>query len=49
MSISVEQDGKETITIESNVGQNFRQVFLENNAELYRSMKKKFGNCGGGG
>ena len=49
VSITVEQDGKETITIESNVGQNLRQVLLENNVELYRGMKKKFGNCGGGG
>ena len=43
VSISVEKDGKETITIESNIGQNLRQVLLENNVELYRGMKKKFG------
>ena len=48
VGITVIQEGKETVTIESKVGENLRTVLLENKVELYRGLKKKMGNCGGG-
>mmetsp|Transcript_19680 Transcript_19680/g.28953 ORF Transcript_19680/g.28953 Transcript_19680/m.28953 type:complete len:277 (-) Transcript_19680:348-1178(-) len=47
--ITVIQEGKDTAQIEAQVGDNLRKTLLENKVELYRGMKKKFGNCGGGG
>ena len=49
VSIQVIQEGVETKNIEAKVGQNLRKTLLENNVELYRGLKKKFGNCGGTG
>lgn len=50
VSIKVIQEGKETIVIEdAKVGDNLRKTLLANNVELYRGLKKKLGNCGGGG
>jgi ferredoxin len=48
VTISVLEDGKET-AIEAKVGDNLRQVLLENNIEVYKGLKKKLGNCGGSG
>ena len=31
------------------MGDNLRQTLLDNNVEVYRGLKKKLGNCGGGG
>lgn len=47
--VTVMQEGKETVNIEAKVGDNLRKVLLANNVELYRGLKKKLGNCGGGG
>jgi ferredoxin len=44
----LEEGGKET-SIEAKVGDNLRKVLLENNIEVYKGLKKKLGNCGGGG
>eukprot|EP00978_Attheya_sp_CCMP212_P047928 scaffold450163_cov122-Attheya_sp.AAC.3 len=49
VTITVLQEGVETVGIEAKVGDNLRQTLLDNGVELYRGMKKKFGNCGGGG
>ena len=50
VSIKVLQEGKDTIVIEdAKVGDNLRKTLLANNVELYRGLKKKLGNCGGGG
>jgi ferredoxin len=49
VTITVLQEGVETVGIEAKVGDNLRQTLLDNKVELYRGMKKKFGNCGGGG
>lgn len=47
--INVIQEGKPDQAIEAKVGDNLRTTLLENNVELYRGLKKKLGNCGGGG
>lgn len=50
VTVIVLQEGKPTITIEdAKVGDNLRKTLLSNNVELYRGLKKKLGNCGGGG
>mmetsp|Transcript_17771 Transcript_17771/g.27643 ORF Transcript_17771/g.27643 Transcript_17771/m.27643 type:complete len:234 (-) Transcript_17771:144-845(-) len=49
VGITVIQEGKEAITLPAKVGDNLRKVLLDNKVELYRGMKKKLGNCGGGG
>eukprot|EP00566_Odontella_aurita_P016398 CAMPEP_0113538360 /NCGR_PEP_ID=MMETSP0015_2-20120614/7321_1 /TAXON_ID=2838 /ORGANISM="Odontella" /LENGTH=248 /DNA_ID=CAMNT_0000437923 /DNA_START=135 /DNA_END=881 /DNA_ORIENTATION=+ /assembly_acc=CAM_ASM_000160 len=48
VTITVIQDGKET-PVQAKVGDNLRKTLLENKIELYRGLKKKLGNCGGGG
>lgn len=48
VTITVLEDGKEN-AIEAKVGDNLRQVLLANNIEVYKGLKKKLGNCGGGG
>lgn len=48
VTITVLEDGKET-AIDAKVGDNLRKVLLENNVEVYKGMKQKLGNCGGGG
>lgn len=41
---------KSEIVIEAKVGDNLRKTLLSNpDVELYRGLKKKLGNCGGGG
>lgn len=41
---------KADIILNANVGDNLRKTLLSNNdIELYRGLKKKLGNCGGGG
>jgi len=50
VSIKVEQPDKPPITLEAKVGDNLRKTLLANkDIELYRGLKKKLGNCGGGG
>ena len=44
----LEEGGKET-SINAQVGDNLRQTLLDNNIEVYKGLKKKLGNCGGGG
>jgi len=43
-----DKDSDETV-IEAKVGDNLRQALLENNVEVYKGLKQKLGNCGGGG
>ena len=49
VQIKVIQDGNPDRTIDAKVGDNLRKTLLDNNVELYRGLKKKLGNCGGGG
>lgn len=49
VTIQVKQEGNADKAIEAKVGDNLRKTLLENNVELYRGLKKKLGNCGGGG
>lgn len=53
VTITVQQPSetrKSDITIEAKVGDNLRKTLLSNpDIELYRGLKKKLGNCGGGG
>lgn len=49
VQIKVIQDGVADKTIDAKVGDNLRKTLLENEVELYRGLKKKLGNCGGGG
>jgi len=49
VTLKVIQEGKETRLIDAKVGDNLRKTLLANNVELYRGLKKKLGNCGGGG
>ena len=49
VTISVLEEGKPTTNIEAKVGDNLRQVLLDNKIEVYKGMKKKLGNCGGQG
>lgn len=48
VSLQVIQDST-TKTINAKVGDNLRKTLLDNNIELYKGLKKKLGNCGGGG
>lgn len=53
VTITVQQPpetNKPPITLEAKVGDNLRKTLLANgDIELYRGLKKKLGNCGGGG
>lgn len=50
VTIQVEQPDKPSITLDAKVGDNLRKTLLANkDIELYRGLKKKLGNCGGGG
>uniref|UniRef100_A0A7S2GWY2 PDZ domain-containing protein n=1 Tax=Helicotheca tamesis TaxID=374047 RepID=A0A7S2GWY2_9STRA len=49
VAIKVLQEGEADREIVARVGDNLRKKLLENNVELYRGLKKKLGNCGGGG
>jgi ferredoxin len=49
VTIKVLQEGKPDMDITAKVGDNLRQILLQNDVELYRGLKKKMGNCGGGG
>lgn len=49
VTITVLQSGEDDRAIEAKVGDNLRQTLLDNKVEVYRGMKKKLGNCGGGG
>jgi len=48
VSITVLEGDKETV-VEAKVGDNLRSVLLENKVEVYKGLKEKLGNCGGGG
>jgi ferredoxin len=45
----LQSDNKEDKVIQAKVGDNLRKVLLDNQVELYKGLKKKLGNCGGGG
>eukprot|EP00542_Grammatophora_oceanica_P015796 CAMPEP_0194033004 /NCGR_PEP_ID=MMETSP0009_2-20130614/5825_1 /TAXON_ID=210454 /ORGANISM="Grammatophora oceanica, Strain CCMP 410" /LENGTH=246 /DNA_ID=CAMNT_0038673603 /DNA_START=20 /DNA_END=760 /DNA_ORIENTATION=+ len=47
--IKVIQEGKPDMDLQAKVGDNLRKTLLENDVEVYRGLKKKLGNCGGGG
>merc|ERR1711966_220136 len=52
VAITVQQPEtkKPDIVLDARVGNNLRKTLLENgDIELYRGLKKKLGNCGGGG
>ena len=49
VAIKVIQEGNPDKIIEGKVGNNLRKTLLDNKVELYRGLKKKLGNCGGGG
>jgi len=49
VQITVIQEGNSDLNIDAKVGDNLRKTLLENKVELYRGLKKKLGNCGGGG
>lgn len=52
VAIAVEQPASKSpgFTLEARVGDNLRKALLSHgDAELYRGLKKKLGNCGGGG
>jgi len=49
VTVTVMQDSKPNVDIECVVGDNLRTTLLANNIELYKGLKKKLGNCGGGG
>lgn len=49
VTVNVIQEGEPDKAIEAKVGDNLRQTLLDNNVEVYRGLKKKLGNCGGGG
>ena len=49
VTIKVLQNGKPDVSIDAKVGDNLRSTLLANNVELYQGLKKKLGNCGGGG
>ena len=49
VQIKVIQEGVDDKTIDAKVGDNLRKTLLDNKVELYRGLKKKLGNCGGGG
>ena len=48
VTIVIRQDGN-NLPIQAQVGDNLRTTLLANNIDLYRGLKKKIGNCGGGG
>mmetsp|Transcript_15907 Transcript_15907/g.23262 ORF Transcript_15907/g.23262 Transcript_15907/m.23262 type:complete len:253 (+) Transcript_15907:129-887(+) len=49
IQIKVIQEGNPDKIIDAKVGDNLRKTLLDNKVELYRGLKKKLGNCGGGG
>lgn len=49
VEIKVIQNGNPDKIVSGKVGDNLRKTLLDNNVELYRGLKKKLGNCGGGG
>jgi ferredoxin len=49
VTIKVLQEGKPDMSIDAKVGDNLRLTLIQNDVELYRGLKKKLGNCGGGG
>jgi ferredoxin len=49
VTIHVLQKHKPDIFIEAKVGDNLRQVLIDNDFEVYQGMKQKLGNCGGAG
>lgn len=49
VTIQVKQEAQKDLFVQAKVGDNLRKTLLENKVELYRGLKKKLGNCGGGG
>ena len=48
ITITVQQQGKD-LELQAAVGDNLRQVLLDNGVEVYQGLKQKLGNCGGAG
>lgn len=49
VTIMVQQPDKPDIALNGKVGDNLRKTLIGGDVELYRGLKKKLGNCGGGG
>lgn len=45
----LDNNGNPETIVEAKVGDNLRSTLLENNIEVYKGLKQKLGNCGGGG
>mmetsp|Transcript_8669 Transcript_8669/g.21333 ORF Transcript_8669/g.21333 Transcript_8669/m.21333 type:complete len:246 (-) Transcript_8669:1180-1917(-) len=45
----LDDKGNPETIIEAKVGDNLRATLLENDIEVYKGLKQKLGNCGGGG
>eukprot|EP00536_Pseudo-nitzschia_multiseries_P000257 jgi/Psemu1/293961/fgenesh1_pm.4_\ len=45
----LDNNGAPETIVEAKVGDNLRATLLENNIEVYKGLKQKLGNCGGGG
>lgn len=49
VTINIVQQGQPDVCIKARVGDNLRQVMLDNGIEVYKGLKQKLGNCGGSG
>ncbi|CAB9514992.1 Inherit from NOG: Ferredoxin [Seminavis robusta] len=49
VTVTVQRDGQPDLDIDTKVGDNLRQLLIDNEVEVYRGFKAKIGNCGGGG
>jgi len=49
VTLTVQQKDGEDLTIQAKVGDNLRQILLDNGFEVYQGLKQKLGNCGGAG
>ena len=49
VTLTVQQKDGEDLIIQAKVGDNLRQVLLDNGFEVYQGLKQKLGNCGGAG
>lgn len=49
VTVTVQVEGQPDKAIEAKVGDNLRTTLQQNNVEVYRGLKAKLGNCGGGG
>jgi len=47
VTINILQQGKPQVALNAKVGDNLRQLMLDNGIEVYQGLKQKLGNCGG--